>query len=680
MSLSKLTIRAKLILAFSFLVIITTLVFIMGTVNLSNMNERLNTISNSTAQKIKLAARANQDILYVSRAEKNIILADNEAEMMEYINAVEERKQALNQRIEELNKLVDDEGKLALNEFTAKWQNYLSQYEKVKALSLMNSNNRATIISQNAASKQFEMAISSLNNIRESFSQTAQKGSVSSSLLKQMYTISLIMEDLRTVRALEKDFILADTESLMKSIGENIDSRKNSISLNLNELNRSLSSLEDKLGLEQFKKEYGAYTEQLDELTSLSLENGNKKAFELSSGEARAMHDEAIIAMARIVDKNDRQLEVDSLESDENYINARNGMLLLMAIALIVSVGVAYWIINSIGKSLSEAKKALDRVADGDLSVDVEIKNEDEIGELLKALQKTVHKLREVIGAVRTAVTNIAASSEQLSASAQEVAQGASEQAASAEEVSSSMEQMSANIQQNTDNAIQTEKIAVKAAETMESTNSSVSQTVLSMKQIADKINIIGEIANKTDLLALNAAVEAARAGEHGKGFAVVASAVRKLAESSQSAANEINELSVQSVSVSEKSGELLKAIVPDIQRTSQLVQEISASSREQSTGAEQVNQAIQQLNEVTQRNASASEEMASSSEELSSQAQELEQTISFFKVNRHTYGVKKTVSKATSKQYGAGKQTDDQGYMLEMNGNDKDDEQYESF
>jgi methyl-accepting chemotaxis protein len=353
-------------------------------------------------------------------------------------------------------------------------------------------------------------------------------------------------------------------------------------------------------------------------------------------------------------------------------------MFVMMIVALLVSIGVAYWIITSISSAIDKAKTALLRIADGDLTSDVEVVGNDEISELLRTMQRTVEKLRDVIGSVRTAITNIAASSEQLSASAQEVAQGASEQAASAEEVSSSMEQMSANIQQNTDNAVQTEKIAVKAADTMETTNTSVGQTVHSMKQIAEKINVIGEIANKTDLLALNAAVEAARAGEHGKGFAVVASAVRKLAENSQLAANEINALSVESVSVSEKSGELLRGIVPDIQRTSQLVQEISASSREQSSGAEQVNSAIQQLNEVTQRNASASEEMATSSEELSSQAEELSTTISYFRVKEGVQAVKKKAEKKPADNEKSAPK--EQGYSMSMETLDDKDEEFEEF
>ncbi|WP_235264124.1 methyl-accepting chemotaxis protein, partial [Geoalkalibacter ferrihydriticus] len=207
-------------------------------------------------------------------------------------------------------------------------------------------------------------------------------------------------------------------------------------------------------------------------------------------------------------------------------------------------------------------------------------------------------------------------------------------QAAAAEEASSSMEQMAANIRQNADNAMQTEKIAAKSAQDARQGGEAVGKTVTAMKQIADKISIVEEIARQTNLLALNAAIEAARAGEHGKGFAVVAAEVRKLAERSQTAAAEISDLSGSSVEIAEQAGKMLTQMVPDIQKTAELVQEIAAASKEQDAGAEQVNKAIQQLDQVIQQNASASEEMASTSEELSSQAEQLQQAIAYFKVD----------------------------------------------
>ena len=295
---------------------------------------------------------------------------------------------------------------------------------------------------------------------------------------------------------------------------------------------------------------------------------------------------------------------------------------------IIAAVAITRMIVTPLRKGLNFASE----IAAGNLDAVVDVDQKDEVGQLSKALNNMVHKLKGIVLNVIEGAENISSASSQMSGSSQEMSQGANEQASSAEEVSSSMEEMAANIQQNTDNAQQTEKIALKAANDVEDGSKAVNQTVESMKSIADKITIIGEIARQTNILALNAAVEAARAGEHGKGFAVVAAEVRKLAERSQQAANEIDVISKSSVDIAEKSGKLLAEIVPDIQKTSKLVQEISAASIEQNSGADQVNSAIQQLNQVTQQNAAASEEMATSSEELSAQADSLLETISYFK------------------------------------------------
>jgi len=342
--------------------------------------------------------------------------------------------------------------------------------------------------------------------------------------------------------------------------------------------------------------------------------------------------------------------------------------------------------IQALNSITSNAKQ----VGQGNLMV--ELKKRSENDDLMDSLANMVDKLKEIVREVQAAADGVATGGQQLSATAQTLSQGATEQAASAEEISSSMEEMSSSIKQNADNASQTEKISNKSATDAREGGKAVNQTVAAMKEIATKISIIEEIARQTNLLALNAAIEAARAGEHGKGFAVVASEVRKLAERSQTAAGEISELSGRSVQVAEAAGQMLTAILPDIQRTAELVQEISASSKEQDAGADQINRAIQQLDQVIQQNASAAEEMASTTEELAGQAEQLKSTIAFFSIDN--YGTQRALPHKQptrtapqqrpmiSHTSAAPRQVKNGGVHIDLGGKGKDhlDDEFEKF
>lgn len=331
---------------------------------------------------------------------------------------------------------------------------------------------------------------------------------------------------------------------------------------------------------------------------------------------------------------------------DGEINESTNRLLFLLAFVALLSIGLAVVISILIAKSVSRPISiicgAMGDFAKGDFtlgSVDEQDARairgrNDELGDLGRSLDEMLRSLTVIVSQVIEAAEQVSAGSGQLSATSQTISQGATEQAASVEEISASMEEMSANIRQNAENAHTTESIARASAQSAEAGGKAVLQTVEAMKQIASKIGIIEEIARSTNMLALNASIEAARAGEYGKGFAVVAAEVGKLAERSSREASEINALSTDSLKIAEEAGTTITNLVPEIRKTADLVQEISAASNEQDAGASQINSAISQLDQVVQQNASASEESASMSEELAGQAETLKQTIGFFKMS----------------------------------------------
>jgi len=355
---------------------------------------------------------------------------------------------------------------------------------------------------------------------------------------------------------------------------------------------------------------------------------GNRK-MEAVDEAAKLLVDKVAVFRKEIV-SDAQALSRDNVEAARNV---QFTLFLTGAAAVLFGIVIAVLITRSITLPIKKAATIAEALAQGNLEVSITAWGKDEMGQLLIAMQNMVGKLAAVVAHVKTAAGSVAAGSEQLSAGASEMSQGATEQAASTEEASASVEEMSASIRQNADNASLTEKIALTAATNATDSGLAVAEAAAAMKNIASRITIIEEIARQTNLLALNAAIEAARAGEHGKGFAVVASEVRKLAERSQVAAAEISKLSSSSVRIAEHAGEMLTALVPDIQRTAELVQEISATSREQTDGADQISNAIQQLNQVVQQNAGATEEIASTAEELAAQAEQLKTAIAFFRI-----------------------------------------------
>ncbi|MGE4191907.1 MAG: methyl-accepting chemotaxis protein [Pseudodesulfovibrio sp.] len=578
----------------------------------------------SVADRVDKADDVNRLVRYILEArvqEKNYMLRKDDKILATHAEALKKLYEQVATTTEKLNQQANKDSMAKVVESVKAYEKGFADYvalekQKAEALSGMRGSS--------------EEVMAETENLR--FEQKAQFGE----LLAAGDTSRELLED-KLLKADEANrmikwflnnrihvlsYMLDMTDESIAKSDENLDNI-------LNLAAELRTRFKDTTNIEQLKaveKAVHSYREDRDRFASSLVAQG--KAGEVMLAAARKADE-----LCRAVRASQKALmlgDIASANLTSGVVSA--GALLL---GLLAAVFLTRGITRPIAKGVSFAKE----MSMGDFSKTLDIDQKDEIGVLASALNNMVVKLREVVAEVGSATDNVASGSEELSASSESLSQGATEQAAAIEEVSSSMEQMAANISQNAQNAEETDGLANKAARDAKESGEAVRQTVEAMNSIAEKISIIEEIARQTNLLALNAAIEAARAGEHGKGFAVVAAEVRKLAERSGEAASEISELSVNSVAVAEKAGTMLHALVPDIERTASLVQEIAAASNEQNAGAAQINQAISQLDTVIQQNASASEEMASTSEELSAQGQQLQSTMAFFNVGGPTTG-----------------------------------------
>jgi methyl-accepting chemotaxis protein len=446
-------------------------------------------------------------------------------------------------------------------------------------------------------------------------------------------TAASMRYNLSQYRTREARHILADTPAETNEMLHNAQQSRAEVDANLEKYKPLISSPEEQTLYDEFVREYRQYLGISEKVLNLSTQGDKASAKTMLAVESKPVFEDAAATLNKLVALNDANAQTFSDDAAITYGRARLTIALVLAGSILIGLFLTWFISRIISRPLRHAMDVATRLAEGDLGVTVQATGNDETGRLLLAMKNMSGQLGRIISEVRYAADNLASASEEVSATAQSMSQATSEQAASVEQTSASVEEMTASINQNTENAKVTDGMASKAAREAVEGGQSVQATVDAMKKIAQRIGIIDDIAYQTNLLALNAAIEAARAGEHGKGFAVVAAEVRKLAERSQVAAQEIGELSISSVSLAERAGALLTEIVPSIGKTSDLVQEISAASEEQSAGVSQINLAMVQLNQVTQQNASSSEELAATAEEMSSQAEQLQQAMSFFKV-----------------------------------------------
>lgn len=435
--------------------------------------------------------------------------------------------------------------------------------------------------------------------------------------------------------------MLADTEQEKLNSLKNFEQSMTNVEQAMAEARKKFTTAEGQAMIAEFDRLWSTYkTETLkvgNMVRNEPLINANPSNDYLEN-QMTDIIQAVITQVSNIVTQKSQRAEEQAAESHAVYETSTTLMITAISIGILIGIGmgffISYRIVKQLGGEPDYAADITRQIAAGNLTVDVET-NENNKGSLLFVMREMVLKLNHIIGEVRSSSDALASASEQVSATSQSLSQAASEQSASVEETSASMEEISASIAQNTESSKVTDSISTKAAKDVEHGGQSVKETVQAMKQIAGKISIIDDIAYQTNLLALNAAIEAARAGEHGKGFAVVAAEVRKLAERSQIAAQEIGQVATNSVALAEQAGQLFEQLVPDIRRTSDLVQEITAASQEQSAGVSQINIAMSQLNQITQQNASASEELAATAEEMTSQASQLMDLINYFRVNQ---------------------------------------------
>ncbi|MDB5526342.1 MAG: methyl-accepting chemotaxis protein [Rhizobium sp.] len=577
------TIKLKLALAFSFIILLCVAMATLAITNLSSLNSAISDIVAGPARNLQTSGALSDAVSSSIRAEKNAIMNTDASAINGYRQTVANQRKEIQVQLSGLDREQNPLIKAKIADFRAIYPDWVKMQDQIVALATQNtteSNAQAAKISMGEGAK------------------------ITDSLLKVIVELNgHILEDLHaTDEATNVQYANSSNTLIAMSIGLFVFSIAIAfwIALSISRGLKKVAMVADAVSIGDLNQKVDVKTndEIKDLIDTVSVMTSNLRS------------------TAALADK----IAAGDLSVDAKPLSDKD------------SLGFA---MQSMVSNLRNTARIADLIANGDLTVAPKpLSDKDVLG---LSLESMVERLRGVVGDALSASYNVSSGSQELSASSEQVSQGATEQASAAEEASAAMEEMAANIKQNADNAAQTEKIARQSSKDAEASGEAVNRAVAAMRTIAQKISIVQEIARQTDLLALNAAVEAARAGEHGKGFAVVASEVRKLAERSQSAAAEIGAMSSDTVQAAQEAGDMLARLVPDIRKTAELVSEITAACREQDIGASQINEAIQQLDKVTQQNSSASEEMAATSEELAAQSEELQTSISFFKVDTST-------------------------------------------
>ncbi|SIR57979.1 methyl-accepting chemotaxis protein [Bosea sp. TND4EK4] len=618
------TIKTKLGLAFGVIIILFAAAGYLSISSLSSSNDRMQAFANKPFQQVQRAMQIESIGIDSARMLARAMVEPTTAARLKLQSDFKANDARMQGLIKDYSAQTAPEDMDRVRKLEAAWTQLAAATFSALDHAVQNTSNTASGLAT-AEARKLAMGF---NEKIDALQGGGDLGEPSRALAAK---IELAAANLR--RDMFAIIVETDDESLKRDVSA-FEQRMKTLTADIAQLGTLTAGTSSAAGANAVATAFSAWEPVLRKTMELGAANRDAKALAIYVGPFTQARTALNTEVARLKASETEIASGFVKQTEAAYDSTRTLLLSLVAAALLVSVGMALWMALSISKGLSGALGVANSIAAGDLTKDVAISGRDEITDLQRAFQTMVEKLREVVGQVTSAAENMSSGSQELSASAEQLSQGSTEQASSTEEASASMEEMAANVKQNAENAATTEKMASQSAQDAEASGIAVGKAVDAMQTIAQKINIVQEIARQTDLLALNAAVEAARAGEHGRGFAVVASEVRKLAERSQAAAAEIGTLSVETVKVAQEAGSMLSRLVPDIKKTAELVEEISAACREQDVGSGQINQAIQQLDKVTQQNAAASEEVSATSEELASQAEQLQSTIAFFKTN----------------------------------------------
>ena len=625
----RVTIRAKIIGVCGALLGALAVTAGMGVWELKASSDRLHQLV-VDATAARLSAQVRVGITRVTRAERDLLLADSDQRRDRTVETLDQLFGQRDDRRRELRAIGDPAIAGKLDELDAVIHDYDELHKQVRALKLKASNEHAAALLAGEGATRGEQLDASLRALDAELAKRPP-GPEAIAARQALWQAQLEVASIGG----QELWIVLDTEvaAMDAAMKRTLDHAERLVKATA-AASRAATTPEEKRLAAEVTTAAAAFEDVHGKARAMARENADAAATTLVQTKGAPLTDKAGKLADDIVAIEVAGMTAAQAASEAAYATSRTLLVGALGLALVFGSVLAVVISRDIARALARAADLARTVASGDLTHTAEVASDDEIGSMVTALNAMVESLRSVASDVTSAAANVATGSNQMNTAASQVAEGASEQGAATEETTAAMEEMAASVQQNADNAQQTDRLASKASSDAQASGQAVGETLLAMKNIAERIGIIEEIARKTDLLALNAAVEAARAGEHGKGFAVVASEVRKLAERSATAAAEISQISRSGVLLAESAGTMLTRLVPDIRKTAELVQEVSAASREQNTGIEQTNKALQDLDRVTQQNAAAAEQMAATANQLSGQAEQLQSAVAFFKLD----------------------------------------------